>query len=104
MTGDFKGMRHVNQLPHSVLIHRAIDIQDAKHNAICAELLCDEDIALHDAELVGTVAEISATRTDHYMESNLNLLAHGGNHPRAGRGAAFRKAGTQLYPISAAML
>ena len=94
MTGDFEGTRHINQLPHPVLIHRAIDIQDAEHHAVCAELFCDEDIALHDAEFIRAVAEISAARTDHYMQSDCNLLAHGGNHARAGRGAAFRKAGT----------
>src|SRR6478736_8849503 len=104
MTGDLEGMRHVNQLPHSFLIHRAIDIQDAKHNAVCAELFCDQNIALHDAEFIRAVAEISTARSDHYMESDFNLFAHGGNHPRAGRGAAFRKAGTQLYPVSPSAL
>src|SRR5690348_4203441 len=104
MTGDFKGTRHVNQLPHSVLIYRTIDIQDAKHNTVCAELFCNQDIALHDAEFIRAVAEITAARTDHYVESDLNLFAHGGNHPRAGRGAAFRKSGTQFNPISTSAL
>src|SRR6476661_8085645 len=104
MTGDFEGMRHINQLPHPVLIHRAIDIQDAEHNPVCPELFCDEDIALHDAELVGAVAEIAAARTDHYLKANSNLLAHPGNHAGAGSGAAFRKAGTQFNPVSAATL
>src|SRR5438309_1531016 len=101
MTGDFEGTRHVNQLPHSVLIHRAIDLQNAKHNAVCTELFCNQDIALHDAKLIGAVTEITSARTDHYMESDLNLFTHGGNHSRAGRGAALRKSGTQLNPISA---
>ena len=89
-----RGRAHVNQLPHSVLIHRAIHIQQAKHNSVCAELFCDEDIALHDAEFIRAIAKITAAWTNHYMNADLNFFAHGGNHPCAGCGAAFRKAGT----------
>src|SRR3954447_3477363 len=104
MACDFKRMRHINQLPHSVLIHRAIDIQDAEHNAICSKLFCDQDIALHNTEFIGAVAEISATRPDHYMQANCNLLAHRGNHSCTGCGAAFRKASTEFNAVSAAAL
>jgi len=81
-------------LPHPILVHLAISIQNAKNNAIGAELFSNQDVALHDAELVRAIAEVSAARTDHHLQPNHYFLAHCGDHARAGRGAAFRKAGT----------
>src|SRR5262249_37093015 len=69
-----------------------------------AELLGNEDIALHDAELVGGVAEVAAARTDHHLQSDLDLLAHRSNHARAGRGAAFGQAGAELDAVGAPAL
>ncbi len=92
------------QLPHPVLIHLAIHIQNAEDDTVCAELFCDEDVTLHDAEFVGAVMEISAARTDHYLYADRNFFAHRGNHACAGRGAAFRKSGAEFNPVRTASL
>jgi len=42
-------------------------------------------------ELVLAIAEVSAARTDHYLQPNRYFLAHCGDHARAGRGAASER-------------
>jgi hypothetical protein len=79
-------------------------IQNAEYNAICTELFCDQDVTLHDADFLRAIAEVSAARPDHYMQADLNLLAHGGNHACAGRDTAFIKACTQFNTVSATTL
>jgi len=81
-------------LPHPILVHLAISIQNAKNNAIGAELFSNQDVALHDAELVLGYSR-SLRRADGSLLATQSLFfAHCGDHARAGRGAASGKAGT----------
>src|SRR5262249_48384944 len=55
-------------------------------------------------ELVGGIAEVAAPRANHHLQPDLDLFSHSGNHPRAGRGAAFGQTGAELNAIGAASL
>src|SRR5580765_3277416 len=104
MTRYFERARHFDELPHPVLVYAAINMQNAKHPSACAELPGDEDVTLHDVELISAVAEVSSARANHDLQTDCDFLAHGGNHAGAGCGAAFRESGAELNSVRAAAL
>src|SRR6476469_3789742 len=104
MARDFEGTRNVNQLPHSLVVQGAVSIQNAEYYSSGPKLFGNQDVALHDAELICAVTEVSAAWANHYLQADANLFAHCGDHTGTGRGAAFGKARAKFNAVCAAAL
>jgi hypothetical protein len=99
MAGDFERTRQFNQLPHPLFVHGAVNVQNAEDHTGGAELFGNENIALHDAEFIRGVTEITASRTNHYLQANFCFLTYRCDHAGTGRSAAFGQTGTKFNPV-----
>src|SRR5580704_3102190 len=93
-----------NKLLGATDVDSSVQIKDAQDNAICAELLSHENIALHDLKFIPGVAEISAARSNHDVKNDGSRLAHGGNQPCARRHTSIEKATAQFDAVCSATL
>src|SRR5258708_459341 len=104
MVGDSKRSGEIDELLRAADVDSSIQIEDAQDNAIRAELLGHEYIALHDLEFIIRIAEIAAARPNHNVKADGNRLAHGGNQPRAGSDASVEKTAAKFNTMSSTAL
>src|SRR5690349_4127208 len=104
MIGSLQGFSQVDQLADPLNVNSSIQVENTKDDAIRAQLLCHEDIALHDAELVDGIAKITRARPNHYVQTNRDLLTGGGHEPRTRCNSALRQPAAQFHPFCPAAL
>ncbi len=104
MERDGDWPRESNEFARAVHVDGSVGGEDSEDEAIGAELLGHEDVALHRFEFVRGVAKVAGARADHHVQGDSYFLAHGGDHSGAWGGAACGEVGAQLDARCAAAL
>src|SRR5689334_15584033 len=104
MEGDIQRSRQLDQLARAVDVDAALGVKQAENDAVRTKILGEGNVAAHDLDFFGSVAEISTAGTDNDLQANGELGADYFDQAGTRGDSALDQIAAQLDAVSAALL